>query len=235
MKRSSDQFNWQQRFWTTAIAAAGLVLATQGSAQAQASETEMRSFPMPPPTGYAVTKNFASAIDYGYFLQPSTATYGMGSEAKDYRYVRYTGATAKNLWVYGAWGTTAIPNATPTSDACGHAHASYGVWVKYRYKYPLIDYTFWSFAGGGGMSGVRNNLGKCVHKVDNPLKTIDSRFGWGQEAINLNFKTYPSFIEVQEVVVGTLANTHGWGSCPVPIGQFPACHEPAWTIAYTVY
>jgi hypothetical protein len=117
-------------------------------------------------------------------------------------------ATTKTLWVYGAWGRTAIGNATPTGDNCGHAHASYGVWVKYRYKLPLINHTFWSFAGGGGMSGMRNNAGKCVHKVDNPLKNIDSRFGWGQEALNLNFKGYPIWVEVQEVV---------WEPWPTPM------------------
>jgi hypothetical protein len=180
-----------QRFWQRGlmgtIALAGLILATPTMVRAQASETEMRSFPMPPPSGYAVTKNFSYVGDYGYFLQPSTAAYGMDAKANDYRYVRYTGVNRKNVWVYGAWGTTAIGNATPTGDNCGHAHSSYGVWVKYRYKLTFFDYTYWSFAGGGGMSGTRNSAGKCVQKVDNPLKTIDSRFGWGQDGERSDF------------------------------------------------
>jgi hypothetical protein len=233
-----QQTLWQQMLWQPGlmamVAVTGLILMTPATVRAQASETEMGSFPMPPPSGYAVTKNFNYVGDYGYFLQPSTATYSMDTKAKDYRYVRYTGVNGKNVWVYGAWGTTAIGNATPKGDNCGHAHVSYGVWVKYRYKLPLFNQTFWSFTGGGGMSGVRNDAGKCVHKVDNPLKSIDSRFGWGQEALNLNFKSLPSWVEAQEVVVGALANTHGWGSCPVPSGKFPACHEPAWIIGYTL-
>jgi hypothetical protein len=225
-----------QTVWTTTIAAAGMILATQAIVRAQARETEMRSFPMPPPSGYAVTKNFNYVGDYGYFLKPSTAVYGMEAKAPDYRYVRYTGVKGKNVWVYGAWGTTAIGNVSPSGgDNCGHAHASYGVWVKFRYKAPLPVSTYWAFAGGGGMSGVRANASSpCVLKVDNPLKNISSSFGWGKEAINLNFKNLPAYIEPEEVVVGALANTHGWGSCSVPSGKFPACHEPAWIIGYTL-
>jgi hypothetical protein len=234
MKRAAHHGNLWQTFWTTTIAATSMVLGTQAIVHAQATPAEIQSFPMPPTSGYAVNKTFTYVGDYGYYLQPSTAVPGMTANATDYRYVRYTGVKGKNLWVYGTWGTTPVPPATATTDACGHMHASYGVWVKYRYNLPLLNYTVWSFAGGGGMSGVRNSSGQCQPKVDNPLKNIDPRFGWGQEAINLNFKNLPAYIEPQEVVVGALANTHGWGSCTVPSGTFKACKEPAWIIGYTL-
>jgi hypothetical protein len=229
MHPSSRHLNLGKILWTTTIAAASLILATPAIVKAQANEAEMKAFPMPPTKGYAVNKAFSYVGDYGYFLQPSSSIAGSSAKSTDYHYVRYTNVNKKNLWVYGTWGTTPIPPATAQGDACGHLHASYGVWAKIRYKAPLPVSTYWAFVGGGGMSGVRNGSGKCTPKVDNPLKPIDSRFGWGKEAINLNFKNLPSYIEVDEVVVGALANTHGWGSC----GAF-ACFEPAWIIGYTL-
>jgi hypothetical protein len=67
-------------------------------------------------------------------------------------------------------------------------------------------------------------------RVDNPLKSIDSRFGWGKDFLNFDFTGNKSIYK--EIVIGTLSNTHGWGSCNTP--GFKACHEPSWTIGYTL-
>ncbi len=102
----------------------------------------MRTFPMPPPQGYAQTKTFGYAGDYGYYLVPSSSSYGQGADASDYYYVKYDGVAGKNVWIYGAWGVTPIPAATPDGDVCGHAHTSYGVWARYQYRrwfgFPLV-------------------------------------------------------------------------------------------------
>jgi hypothetical protein len=39
---------------------------------------------------------------------------------------------------------------------------------------------------------------------------------------------------VKELVLGALSNTHGWGTCSVPSGSFPACYEPSYLIGYTL-
>jgi hypothetical protein len=80
------------------------------------------------------------------------------------------------------------------------------------------------------MSGIRNPAGKCVLTPDNPLRTIDPRFGWGETFKSFDLRG-PTFIT--DLVVGALSNTHGWGSCTVPSG-FRACHEPSYIIGYTL-
>ncbi|HAA31454.1 MAG TPA: hypothetical protein DCE56_31770 [Cyanobacteria bacterium UBA8553] len=205
---------------------AGVLLALGRPAYGQASETEMRAFRIPPANGYAQTKNFSYVGDYGYYLVPPSSSPGTGSGATDYKYVRYTGVSGKKVWIYGAWGTTSIPAATASTDACQHAHSSYGVWGKYQFGF----LSGWIFLGGGGMSGKRDAQGRCVLSTDNPLKTTDSRFGWGKEFLNFDFSSNTIF---KELVIGVLSNTHGWGSCTVPSG-FKACHEPSWAIAYTL-
>ena len=140
----------------------------------------MRTFPMPPPQGYAETKTFGYAGDYGYYLVPSSSSYGQGAAASDYSYVSYDGVAGKDVWIYGAWGVTAIPAASGGGDACGHAHTSYGVWARYQYRrwfgFPFwfVNMDRWIFVGGGGMSGVRNANGQCVLKTMNPASASTS-------------------------------------------------------------
>ncbi len=67
--------------------------------------------------------------------------------------------------------------------------------------------------------------------MENPLSEIDSRYGWGREYVRLDL---PSNTVFTELVLGVLSNTHGWGSCTVPPGSFRACHEPSWSIGYTL-
>ena len=116
----------------------GVVLATAtllgfaGAAYGQASQAEMGMFPMPPPTGYAQTKTFAYVGDYGYYLVPSSSYPAIGSGPGDYRYVSYKGVAGKDVWIYGAWGTTPIPPKSGSADACSHAHTSYGVWARFK-------------------------------------------------------------------------------------------------------
>jgi hypothetical protein len=194
----------------------------------QASESEMRAFPMPPTQGYTHTKSFAYAGDYGYFLTPSVSQPGANAGASDYRYVRYTGVRGKDLWLYGTWGDpSAIPPPSGGADACPHAHTSYGVWARYS----VLFLRFWRFIGGGGMSGMRDSSGRCVFRTNNPLAAIDPRYGWGSEALHL---TPASTAYITDVVLGVLSNTHGWGTCSVAPGQFKACHEPSWAIAFTL-
>jgi hypothetical protein len=203
-----------------------------------ASEAEMRTFPMPPSQGYAETKTFGYAGDYGYYLVPSSSSYGQGADASDYYYVSYDGVAGKDVWIYGAWGVTPIPAASGGADACGHAHTSYGVWARYQYRrwfgFPFwfVSLDRWIFLGGGGMSGVRNAAGQCVLKTMNPLSSFSPQFGWGSSALHLDLRGTPY---ITQLVLGVLSYTHGWGSCTLPPGEwFPACHEPSWAIAYTL-
>ena len=193
---------------------------------------------MPPPQGYAETKTFGFAGDYGYYLVPSSSTYGQGTDAGDYYYVSYDGVAGKDVWIYGAWGVTPIPNPSAGTDACGHAHTSYGVWARYKYRrwfgFPFwfVDLEQWIFLGGGGLSGVRNAAGQCVLRTMNPLSSFSPAFGWGNSALHVDLRGTSS---ITQLVLGVVSYTHGWGSCTLPPGEnFRACHEPSWAIAYTL-
>ncbi len=217
--------------WMAAVATLS-VAAFPCAAHAQASQSEMSAFPMPPPSGYSAQKSFNYVGDYGYYTAPSSAHYGTGAGASDYKYVRYTGVSGKRVFVYGAWGTSVPPDPPGPADACGHSHSSWAVWAKWSLYMPGFGtWGGWQMLGGGGMSGVRNASGQCKQKTDGPLASIDSRFGWGAtfKEIDLRGTTF-----YKELVVGALSNTHGWGTCSVPSGSFPACHEPSYIIGYTL-
>jgi hypothetical protein len=217
--------------WSRAALCAALTLSA-GRAAAQASPSEMSAFPMLPPSGLVATKTFGYVGDYGYYTAPASSVPGTGAAASDYRYVRYRGVAGKRVFVYGAWGPTPIPPPSGGGDSCGHAHASWGVWGRWEFSFPFYGtIAGWTNLGGGGMSGVRNPAGKCVLTPNNPLRTIDPRFGWGQtfKSFDLRGMTF-----VTDLVVGALSNTHGWGSCSVPPGSFRACHEPSYIIGYTL-
>jgi hypothetical protein len=212
--------------------AAAVLLATATPSFGQASSIEMNQFPMPPPTGYAATKHFSYAGDYGVFVAPTSAVAGTTANASDYKYVRFSGIGNKRVTVYGAWGTTPIPSATATADACGHSHVSYGVWTRWEFRIRFFRrISGWIPLGGGGMSGIRNAQGQCVFRTDTPFASIDPRFGWGLTALSFDFRGTTYF---RDLVVGALSNTHGWGSCTVPSGTFKACHEPSYIVGYTL-
>lgn len=213
-----------------ALAVVALLLVPQ-RVHGQASASEMAGFPMPPPSGYVATKTFGFVGDFGYYTAPGSAVPGTTANASDYRYVRYRGVAGKRVFVYGSWGPTPIPPASGGGDACGHAHASYGVWARWRFRVLFLALDGWSFLGGGGMSGVRNSVGRCVLATENPLVAIHSSFGWGTTFKSYDFRSH-TFIT--DLVVGALSNTHGWGSCTVPPGTFVACHEPSYIIGYTL-
>lgn len=207
-------------------------LAAPAVAQAQASEAEMKAFPMPPPTGYHAQKAFAYVGDYGYYTAPAVASYSLSAnKAQDYKYVRYTGVGGKRVFVYGAWGPSVPPDPPGEADACGHSHSSWGVWGRWQIQIAGFNWNGWTMMGGGGMSGERNAQGKCVQKTSTSLASIDSRFGWGTTFKEIDLRSNPW---VKELVVGALSNTHGWGTCAVPAGQFPACREPSYVIGYTL-
>jgi hypothetical protein len=177
----------------------------------------MRTFPMPPPQGYAETKTFGYAGDYGYYLVPSSSSYGQGADASDYYYVSYDGVAGKDVWIYGAWGVTPIPAASGGADACGHAHTSYGVWARFEYR-RWFGFPFWFVS--------------LDQQTMNPLSSFSPQFGWGNSALHLDLRGTPY---ITQLVLGVLSYTHGWGSCTLPPGEtFPACHEPSWAIAYTL-
>ncbi|MET0342727.1 MAG: hypothetical protein ABW252_17100 [Polyangiales bacterium] len=197
---------------------------------AQANAAEMNAFPMPPPTGYVATKTFAYAGDFGYFTAPMPSEYGTGVGAPDYRYVRYRGINGKRIYAYGAWGPTPI-TMDGSGDGCGHAHASYGVWIRYEISLGFTRIAGWVRVGGGAMSGVRES-GRCVFKTNGPLAQVDARFGWGSDFFLLDCRQNKCGIYT-DMVLGALSNTHGWGSCTVPRGSFAACKEPSYLISYT--
>jgi hypothetical protein len=68
--------------------------------------------------------------------------------------------------------------------------------------------------------------------TDNDLKSIDARYGWGQDVLSLDFTGGTFFTEL---VVAAQSNTHGWGSCTVAPGTFKACREPSYIIGYTLW
>jgi hypothetical protein len=200
-----------------AAACVVLILLSPTFSFGQASKTEMQSFPMPPPSGYVATKAFAYVGDYGYYTAPTSSVPGKTALAGDYKYVHYSGITGKKVYIYGAWGSTQIPPATPSGDACFHAHASYGVWGAYTYILGPFSSSGWSFLGGGGMSGTRTASGQCILSPNNSLSSIDPRYGWGKSFQTFDLKTFGGpFTMYTQFVVGVLSNTHGWGSCTVP-------------------
>ena len=95
------------------------------------------------------------------------------------------------------------------------------------------------FVGGGGMSGNRNANGQCVLDTNNQLRSIDSRFGWGETFQSFNFQNLLCILgtcwRYTELVVGALSDTHSWGSCNVPPNTFKACFEPSYIIGFTLY
>ena len=82
------------------------------------------------------------------------------------------------------------------------------------------------------MSGVREGQ-RCVFKTNGPLAAVDPRFGWGSDFFRLDCRAGNCGI-LTELVLGALSNTHGWGSCTVAPGAFPACTEPSYLIGYTL-
>jgi hypothetical protein len=226
---------------STTAAAALLFMLPTTTCWAQASEAEMRAFPMPPP-GIAAVSTWATEPYYGYFTAPSTSlsTPGAGG-AGDYSYVLYTGnglhGTTGVFW--GDWGTTPVPPPSSGGDNCGHSHVSYGVWGYVQRQIDILwihNVTYeWTFLGGGGLSGTRDASGRCVHNTTVGAGwSPDGRFGWGQSAMafDLHQPLHPVWYETDiylHIVVGVLNATHGWGSC----GAF-ACIEPGYILGYAV-
>jgi hypothetical protein len=201
---------------------------------AQASEAEMANFPMPPPSGYVAEKTFAFVGDYGYYTAPMTSVHGLTHNSSDYKYARYSGVDGKNVYVYGAWGTTEIKAPQNAGDPCFYAHTSYGVWGKYEASLgPIIIGRGWNFLGGGGMSGSRDADGRCVFNPNDP------RFGWGDTYKSFDLRPPTrcgGFIcwKYTEIVVGALSSMDALGSCTVPRFQVAACFEPSYIIGYTL-
>jgi len=198
------------------------------------NQTEMSAFAMPPTNGYVEQKEFTYAGDYLYLQTPMWSSPGDGVGVSGYNFIRYTGVSGKHIVLYGYWGGTEVPPPAWIGgefvDSCAHAHTSYGVWARRLVRGRYGWSTRWTFEGGGGMSGVRTADGRCVGQIDNPLAKIDTKYGWGVSAVDLDLRAGTN---ITDLVLGVQSNTHGWGSCTVPAGSFLACIEPSWAIAYT--
>jgi hypothetical protein len=216
-----------------------LILMSTACCWAQATEAEMRAFPMPPQD--RVISAWNQEPYYGYFLRPTASRRQVGdTSATDYSYVLYAGpglrGTTAVFW--GTWGTTPIPPPDPSGfDVCGHRHVSYGVWalVQVSIKNPFTGnrtYNEFKFVGGGGLTGARNATGRCVFRTD-VLADVDPRYSWGQQAVVIDLRgpSYGVFRTETYLyfVVGVLNVSHALGTC----GAF-ACIEPGFINGYAV-
>jgi hypothetical protein len=215
---------------------AALLVLSSTSAFAQATPSELKAFVMPPPQGFAQQKTFNAIGDSGYFQVPYSASPGGGIEQKDYQFVRYNNVkVGKKLTIWADWFSAIdAPVYDPASgeflDGCQHTHLSYGVWGRWEVKTMFGLSEGWVYLGGGSMSGMRDAANNCVHVVNNPLRRLDPRFGWGNERLEFDVNVTYSFYK--DFAIGVQANTHGSGTCTVPAGQFKACLEPAWAEAF---
>jgi hypothetical protein len=230
----------RQQQSTVVAGAVFLLLLCAPPCWAQASEAEMRAFPMPPIKGWDVVSPMNGGTNqwYGYWMRPLTprSTTG-GGAADDYSYVIFWGQGIVNgrtgvFW--DDWRPTYIPPPQGEADGCFHTHVSYGVWGYANVWNPFgANYKQWKFLGGGGMSGMRDANGKCVHHADNPLKNTDPRFGWGDDVTTISLRPPCTFIfcttYYDYIMLGVLNNTHGTGDC----GAF-ACIEPGVIDGYAV-
>ena len=206
-------------------------------ASAQATEGEMRLFPMPPTQGFVKTKSFQFVGDYSYDLGANYATFPTSAGPAEYTYYRYTNVVGKNINI---WPRVQTPIPPPvvlpdgrTGDACFHTHLSYGVWAKFDVIVAGVRITGEPLVGGGGMSGVRNAQGVCELRTNNNLVPLSPGYGWGTDFTSLNVMPGQTF--VTELVVGVSAPTHGWGTCaPQPGFGFRACFEPVWVNVWTL-
>lgn len=212
-----------------------LCLLQIGNAWGQATEDELRELPMTTTKAYKETKHFDFTGDYLYALARDYAVFPEDVGADQFVFYRYTGILGKSINVWPRF-VSSVPAPSSEGDACAHTHLSYGVWIKYETTFLWYQSSNYNLVSGGSMSGVRDNQGNCIHKVDNPLKAIDERFGWGTEFSSFVPKKASFFFlgstVPKEVIVGASAPTHGWGTCYTK--GFKACFEPVrvnvWTL-----
>ena len=222
------------------LAGTALALLGAATAGAQATQAEMTAFPMPPAKGFALEKAFGYVGDYSYPLASNYATFPQDQGANEFVFHRYRGVKGMSINVWPRLATP-VPAPVGNGDNCFHTHVSYGVWTMQKQWMPIFGGRWWpwgfawkavdtyQFAGGGSMSGVRAANGSCELRTVNSLTSIDSRFGWGSDFTSINI---PANSNIEAVVVGATAPTHGWGTC-VTTG-FKACFEPLWANVWTL-
>jgi hypothetical protein len=104
----------------------------------QATEEEVKAFPMAPAQGYAKSTTAqvggvrASSV---WWTLPPVSSPNEGSGPADFTYIRITGLAGNKIEVSGTWGSTLIPPPSVgpdgrVRDSCYHAHSTYGVWGK---------------------------------------------------------------------------------------------------------
>lgn len=218
------------------LTTAGAILALSLSAHAQVNQTELQAMKMWPsqPVTWLASKIFNYTGDYGYYYDnsPMASDWGAPNDWWKWRFVYYTGLTGKRVIAYGTWGYPTIPPPVVRPDGrigdnCGHAHVSYGVWLQYGYYSGGQYYTGFAGPWGGSKSGIRVNANYCRHSVDNPLKNIDPRYGWGQDQVDFQIpKTGNIWVGM---VVGASAVSHGGFGCPTH-----GCVNQPYIVSYTL-
>lgn len=216
-----------------------VIVFSSTQAWAQASESEVRNNDIQS-VSFAYSKSWGSdsltdrlpylqeGSNYLYAIIPENPvpTPNNVDPVKNFKFIRLDNVQGKKIYISPTWPDKtagAIPQSA-TGDGCAHTHLSFGVW----YRVPNIS-SKWYYYGGGAMSGVRqSDTGRCIFLVDNPLKSIDARYGWGKEVVEANFTNVPQRIDL---AVGGYANTHGWGNC-VTAG-FKACNERLYMLTYS--
>jgi hypothetical protein len=114
-------------------------------------------------------------------------------------------------------GGNGIPAATPTSDACGHSHHVYGIWLKMK----ILFATTWVRMGTGGKIGRRLSSGACAVNEQTTGNPFIDPFVWGTSQVEFDTTSF-----AKEIIVAAQSPTHGWGTRWGACGEF-ACYDHA--------
>lgn len=165
-----------------------------------------------PPQTYSAEGRF----DGSEILLPKEGSLAIGesNSPTDYKYTRYTNIANRRLSInVNAGGNFPIPMIPGTDRLrCSDNHFSYGVWVKYRRNTPTPEPPLWIFYDGGGLT-----LSDYFHNGKPGCRTnfspsITNRYYWGRSNMTLDFRGLPDYLTPEELVVGTLGRSNGFGS-----------------------
>jgi hypothetical protein len=199
---------------------------------AQVSEEQLKAFVMPPPQGYRQQTVFSFPGAYGYFTEPKMQTDSVAYDQNEFAFVRYGNVKGKVVHMFGQFGPIPIPKPVDVGgvpfDGCTHTHSTYGIWKRMTLPAfqapPLLigvpSRVVWVFVGGGGRTGVRHPDGSCRLSAD-PLEWAQ----WGQEEYRFDYRN-ERFVD--ELVLGVLSVTYGWGNCPSKFCTMPSFFR-GWT------
>jgi hypothetical protein len=198
-----------------AIAAIGAVVMLPAIAQAQVTETQMRSFPMPPTRGYVNIKEGTGDFSR---TPPRPAYISVSSMAENFEYVRYTDIQGKNFLTFFGYHVVYRPSGLER-DLCSGTTFTTGTWIKYR-QVGLTGPSsiIWRFIKGHSGNGVRN---ADTHQQ------CGMEGGWSTKpslSSPFDFRApVPLFGWVaEEVVIGNLQLSRNGGGC-----GHPSCYMPS--------